>query len=266
MQIGNSNLGFLDKTTSNINKNMSALSSGSKLTSAFSPTANLAIVEKMAAQLKGTDVASNNINDGISMLQTAEGGISQQQAILQDVRELSVRAGNGTLSLSDRDSINNQVSELMKEYDQITLGSSFNGNKLLDGSNPSINLQTGPNEGDMSTINLPDTSSAANGIGAIDLSLTSGATTAIGDLDIALDNLSGARAQIGTYQSAMSSKIDNISQSKINTEEARARISDTDYAKTQSELIKNSILGQSQIAMQIHSRNISSELTISLLK
>jgi flagellin len=266
MQIGNSNLSFLNKTTNDIGKNLNALSSGSKLSSSSINPANLAIVEKMTAQLKGTDEASNNINDGISMLQTAEGGVSQQQQILQDVRELSVRAGNGTLSSSDRDSIGNQVSELMKEYDQITLGSSFNGNSLLDGSTPSIDLQTGPNSGDVSTINLPDTSSATNGVSTIDLSTPAGATAALGSLDTAIDNLSTARAEIGTYQSTMSSKIDNLSQSNVNIAEARSRMADTDYAKTQSELIKNNILSQTQIAMQVHSRNISSQLTMALLK
>lgn len=266
MIIGSSSFGYSNNTTNNISKGINALSSGSKASSGLINPSDLAIIERMTSKILGSDMAKSNINYGISFLQTAEGGISEQQQILQDVRELSVQAGNGTLSASDRDAINNQASQLMEEYNEISLGTTFNGKSLLDGSEMNVKLQTGPDSGDISIINLADTRLATQGLDTLDLSTQEGAGLALDSIDSALENLSSSRAEIGTYKSVMGSKMENLTQGNMNASEARARMQDTDYAKTISELIKDQMLEQAQIAMQVHSRNISSELTMSLLR
>lgn len=263
--LGNYNFSQMNQTSANISKNMNSLSSGNRINSSSDNPADMAMITRMQTQIDGFHMAKRNTSDGISMVQTAEGAMGSQQEILQRVRELSIQASNGSLNQSDRDIINTEAQGLMEEYQHISSETSFNGHKLLDGSESSISLQTGPNSGDQNQVNLSDTSATTLGISPLDLSSQASATAAIADIDTAMDDVSDARSSMGTYQNTLESRIEVLDVSSINAEVSRSRISDVDYAKSVSELIKDQILQQSQLAMFAQAK-ISSERVLSLLK
>lgn len=261
---GNYNFSQMNKTSDAIYKNINSLSSGNRINSSSDNPADMAMITKMQTQIDGFHMAKRNTSDGISMVQTAEGAMGSQEKILQRVRELSVQASNGSLNQSDRDIINNEAQSLMEEYQHIASDTSFNGNKLLDGSTESIILQTGPNAGNQNQINLSDTSAATLNIDPLDLSSQASASASLTQLDDALSKVGDARSSMGTYQNTLTSRIEHLSVSSLNTERAKSRIADVDYAKSVSELIKDQILQQSQLAMFAQAK-ISSERVLSLL-
>ena len=255
----------MNNTSSSISKNINALSSGSRINSSADNPADMAMITKMQTQVDGFHMAKRNTSDGISMVQTAEGALGSQQSILQRVRELSVQASNGSLSQSDRDVINNEAQSLMEDYQQIADDTSFNGHRLLDGSEGSIVLQTGPNSGDTNQVNLSDTSATTLGVSPLDLSSQASASASLSSLDDALSQVSDARSSMGSYQGALETRIEHLNISSLNTERAKSRIADVDYAKNVSELIKDQILQQSQLAMFAQAK-ISSERVLTLLQ
>jgi len=263
--IGSYSFTNLNKTSNDILKNISSLSSGSKINSASDNPSGMAMINRMQTQIDGYSMATKNTNDGISMVQTAEGAMEGQGEILQRIRELSVQSANGTLNPSDRDIINKEAQSLMEEYNKISQDTSFNGNKLLDGSLSSVDLQTGPNTGDTNTISFADTTSANLNLSGLDLSTQASSAISLDTIDQAIEKVSEAKASMGTYQNVLESKVDSLSTSSLNESKARARIADVDYAKEVSDLIKNQILNQSQLAMASQAK-ISSESVLSLLK
>lgn len=255
----------MNQTSSSLFKNINSLSSGNRINSSSDNAADMAIMTKMQSQINGFHMAQRNTSDGISMVQTAEGAMGSQQNILQRVRELTVQAGNGSLNQSDRDMINAEAQGLMEEYNHISSETSFNGHKLLDGSSSSITLQTDPNTGSTNQINLTDTSASAIGVASIDLSSQASASASLTSIDDAMEKVSDARSSMGTYQNTLSSRLENLNVNSTNAEASRSRIADVDYAKSVSELIKDQILQQNQLAMFSQAK-ISSERVLSLLK
>ncbi|WP_281863644.1 flagellin [Planomicrobium okeanokoites] len=219
---------------------MEKLSSGLRINSAKDDAAGLSISEKMRGQIRGLEQASANAQDGISLIQTAEGALGETHSILQRQRELIVQAGNGgTLATEDLDAIKAEIGELNKELTGISSRTEFNGKKLLDGTF-SNDFQIGANIGQ--TLKLDINSAAgtpAKGFSAVDLGVSALApdgTTGQFDTDVklvddAIKLVSAARSNLGANQNRLEHTINNLSNSAENLTSAESRIRDVDYAE-----------------------------------
>ena len=241
-------------------KNMEKLSSGLKINRAGDDAAGLAISEKMRGQIRGLEMASKNAQDGISLIQTAEGALTETHAILQRMRELTVQAGNtGTQQTEDLTAIKDEMDALIEEIDGIGDRTQFNGKTLLDGSfaqgTADLVFQIGANSGQQLTINIDSMKSADLGttvvISAIDV--TDFATTSFDNqlkgIDEAINQVSSQRAKLGAVQNRLEHTINNLGASGENLTAAESRIRDVDMAKEMSEFTKNNILSQASQAM-----------------
>ncbi|MEW4192407.1 flagellin Hag [Bacillus altitudinis] len=241
-------------------KNMEKLSSGLKINRAGDDAAGLAISEKMRGQIRGLEMASKNAQDGISLIQTAEGALTETHAILQRMRELTVQAGNtGTQQTEDLTAIKDEMDALIEEIDGIGDRTQFNGKTLLDGSfaqgTADLVFQIGANSGQQLTVNIDSMKSADLGttvaISAIDV--TDFATTSFDNqlkgIDEAINQVSSQRAKLGAVQNRLEHTINNLGASGENLTAAESRIRDVDMAKEMSEFTKNNILSQASQAM-----------------
>ena len=234
--------------------NVEKLSSGMRVNRAADDAAGLAISEKMRAQIRGLNMASKNTQDAISLVQTAEGGMQTIQDILQRMRELAVQSGSDTNNADlDRDALQAEFDQLMKEIDQITETTEFNERALLDGSAEDIIIQAGANEGQVMTITIKSMSSDGLGItGAtakIDGDGSAARTTTLEALTTAINTVSMARAELGALQNRLEFKVQNLNNQAENIAAAESRIRDADMAQMMTEFTKNNILFQSSTAM-----------------
>ncbi|WP_276322423.1 flagellin [Vreelandella neptunia] len=228
---------------------MQRLSSGLRINSAKDDPAGQAIANRMTAQIKGMTQAIRNTNDGISMVQTAEGSLNQINDNLQRIRELSVQAANGTNSSNDLASIQAEIGQRMEEIDRVAGQSNFNGIGLLNETR-SLNIQVGANAGD--TIAVRFEGMNLQGLGLEGLSVLddgSGSEKPIDRVDEAIKRLDRQRSYMGAVQNRFESVIDGLNNSIVNTSAAQSRIQDADYAKEVSNLIRAQILQQAGIAM-----------------
>ena len=249
-------LNRLNIATNAQSKSMEKLSSGLRINRAGDDAAGLAISEKMRAQIRGLDQASRNAQDGISLIQTAEGALNETHSILQRMRELAVQAANDTNTETDRQELQKEVNQLAQEITRIAKNTEFNTQKLLDGSlsGTGLTFQIGANSGQ--TINLKigamdATTLQVSGVsGGIDISTDAAtATTAIATIDTAIEKVSAERSKLGAYQNRLEHTINNLSTSSENLTAAESRIRDVDMAKEMMEQTKNSILAQAAQAM-----------------
>ncbi|MDO8226895.1 hypothetical protein BSBH6_04284 [Bacillus subtilis] len=254
-------LNTLNRLSSNngaAQKNMEKLSSGLRINRAGDDAAGLAISEKMRGQIRGLDMASKNSQDGISLIQTAEGALTETHSILQRVRELTVQAGNtGTQdATTDLQAIQDEVNNLLDEVDGISQRTAFNGKNLLDGTQTNgFTFQIGANKGQQLTVNIGNMSTAATGLDMLkaDYNVTT-ATAANTDalltkVDSAINKVSSERGKLGAVQNRLEHTINNLSASGENLTAAESRIRDVDMAKEMSEFTKNNILSQASQAM-----------------
>ncbi|MBE9610088.1 flagellin N-terminal helical domain-containing protein [Chitinilyticum piscinae] len=248
------------------NKTLSALASGKRVNSAADDPAASAIIEQFAAQIAGNNQAVRNLNDGISLSQTAEGALSGISDNTQRLRELSVAAGNSTLSASDRQALQAEADQLSQANDDIVRNSQFNGQPLLQGN--SFTLQSGPNTGDRLTINT-DNLSGSQGLastrGRVDLSSPAAASASIDELDGDLQRLSEQRSNLGAVQSRIEAGIGNLQTTAINQAASKSRIGDTDYAAATSRLAQEQIRQQAANAIQVQA-NAQPAQVLSLLR
>ena len=257
----------LDKSSSALAKSLERLSSGQRINSASDDAAGMAIASRMTAQIRGMDAAKRNTQDGISLVQTAEGAMGVQVEQLQRTRELSVQASNGMLSFEDRTKLNTEAVALMDELNKIATETNFNGNKLLDGSIASMIVQVGANATETRDITFVDTTAAtllvagesfataaaasASGTtaGSINLQNVTNASEAITTIDAALDAVQSGRSNMGAYQNRLEQTISNLDVSINNASASRGRIQDADFAKETADMTKNQILAQAGVAM-----------------
>mgnify|MGYP003633257795 CR=1 FL=1 len=228
---------------------MQRLSSGLRINSAKDDPAGQAIANRLTAQIKGMTQAIRNTNDGISMVQTAEGSLNQINDNLQRIRELSVRAANGTNSSNDLVSIQAEIDQRLEEIDRVAVQSKFNGIGLIDESK-SLNIQVGANDGN--SIGVRFESMNLQALGLENLSVLddgTGSEKPIDIMDEAIKRLDRHRSYLGAVQNRFESVIDGLNNSIVNTSAARSRIQDADYAKEVSNLIRAQILQQAGIAM-----------------
>ncbi|MCC0783689.1 flagellin [Clostridioides sp. ES-S-0108-01] len=250
-------------------KSMEKLSSGVRIKRAADDAAGLAISEKMRAQIKGLDQAGRNVQDGISVVQTAEGALEETGNILQRMRTLSVQSSNETNTKEERDKIADELTQLKDEIERISSSIEFNGKKLLDGSSPSIRLQVGANYGTsvsgtsnnnneikVELVNTAEvmknasiTSTTIDAMKADGVSGTDAAKTMVSSLDSALKELNSSRAKLGAQQNRLESTQNNLSNTIENVTAAESRIRDTDVASEMVNLSKMNILVQASQSM-----------------
>jgi len=225
-------------------RTLEKLSSGTRIVRAADDAAGLAISEKLKAQIRGIQQAERNASDGISMIQTAEGGLSEVSSILTRLRELSVQAASDTVGDTERGFTNLEYQNLKQEIERISQVTEFNGKRLLNGQGEEYDFQIGINNDDfMDRIkyNAAATNSTIGSLGVegVDISAKSGAQESLAVLDDAIEMVSGQRAELGAKQNRLSSTIQNLQVSSENLSSANSRIRDTDFA---SETAKNTKL------------------------
>ena len=233
-------------------KNMEKLSSGLRINRAGDDAAGLAISEKMRGQIRGLEMASKNSQDGISLIQTAEGALTETHAILQRMRELTVQAGNtGTQQTEDLTAIKDEMDALVEEIGGISQRTEFNGKKLLDGTvTAGFTFQIGANATQNINVKISSMDAATLGVDAIDVADAAFKfDTEIAKIDKAITSVSSERSKLGAVQNRLEHTINNLGASSENLTAAESRIRDVDMAKEMSEFTKNNILSQASQAM-----------------
>jgi flagellin len=228
------------------------LSTGLRIATAADDAAGLAISERLRAQVRSLEQANRNANDGISMAQTAEGALNEVGDIMTRLRELAVQAGNGTLSATDRNTLQAEFGSLVAEVDRIARSTDFNGIKLLDGSQTAVTFQVGSGTTagvDTIDMQLGSAKAADLGIAALDVGSTGNPTAAITAIDAAIDSVSSLRGRLGAVQNRLDSTIRTVGVQVENLSAAESRIRDVDVAAETANLTRNQILQQACIAM-----------------
>jgi flagellin len=292
----------LRTNTMNLERNIEHLSTGYRINRAADDAAGLSIANKLTTQVRGLEKAMQNAGDGISLIQTAEGGLGIIQENLQRIRELVVQGINGTNGESEKAAIQREINERVQIIDDIAKATKFNNNALLIGGT-SRTLQTGYANGETTTIALTAGSATATGIdidvtfqavggltdagqlsegntsgfalneisvGSTSVAAKDGSTTTvtsngIGEIDTMIDNISRMRSYLGAMQNSLESKVDYLDTARENAMASRSRIQDVDVAKESSILAKNQILQQSAAAM-LAQANAQPQIALQLLK
>jgi flagellin len=232
-----------------INKSMSQLASGSRINIAADDAAGLAISERLKAGIRSARQANRNANDGISMVQTAEGGLNEIGNIITRMRELGIQASSDTVGETERSFINEEILQLKEEVQRIASVTTWGTTKLLDGSTPQFDFQVGiynnPEE-DRITFDAARNNASLDNLGLAGLDYTSkeGAQSALSMLDDAQTNVNGMRANLGALQNRLTSTVDNLGIMEENMSASNSRIRDTDVAQASSEMTRNNILLQ----------------------
>ena len=261
----------LNSTNKALQGNIAKLSSGFRINSAADDAAGLAVSEEMKSDIRSLGQASRNANDAISMVQTAEGALSQVHDILGRMRELSVQANSDGINNEQRAHVDTEFQALAAEINDISSQSRFNGTSLLDGT-LNASFQVGIESTDtlsiavsqgFSTADLEDAGSTTN-LGAVDLTSTTNAVTAMSVLDNAISVVSETRAGLGASQNRLESKIENLSVSRENLEAANSRIRDVDVASEMASMTKNQILMQAGSSMLAQANSLP-QTALSLL-
>ena len=255
----------LTTVTGRLTGNYARLSSGLRVATAADDAAGLAISERMRSQIRSYGAAARNAQDGISLVQTAEGALNEASNILTRMRELSVQAANGTLSDTDRDTINQEVSALISELDRIANSTNFNGIPLLDGTSTTTSIQVGLNSGEVIDVALQDTTSATLGVDGVDVSTSTDASDALSAIDDAIDSVNTTRGSMGAAQNRLTSSYTSILNARENLSAAESRIRDVDVASETADLSRNSIMQQAAVSV-LAQANVQPQLALRLLQ
>ncbi|HEY4600598.1 MAG TPA: flagellin Hag [Cerasibacillus sp.] len=247
-----------------VQNSLEKLSSGLRINKAGDDAAGLAISEKMRGQIRGLEMATKNSQDAISLIQTAEGALTETHAILQRMRELAVQAGNVGTQEKDTDlqAIQDEINNLVAEIDGISERTAFNGKKLIDGSFASgtdLVFQIGANENQSLAVNINSMSASGLGVSGLDVlafgdatdksGLDSAVSGVLSKIDTAINSVSTERSNLGAVQNRLEHTINNLGASQENLTAAESRIRDVDMAKEMMEFTKNNILTQAAQAM-----------------
>jgi flagellin len=270
----------LSTSQSSLATSMQRLSSGLRVNSAKDDAAGLAISERMTAQVRGMNVAIRNANDGISLVQTAEGALSKVGDSLQRMRELAVQSRNSTNSSSDKDSLDKEFGELAKEIQRVIGGTTFNGQNVIGSNAGTLTIQVGANTQSDDNIDLVTTNMGAaaeitsvagtDNTGNSRASIGSAAnSTAVGtvidNIDKAIDFVNSQRATLGASQNRFDAVISNLQVSVENQSAARSRITDADFASETANLSRSQILQQAGNAMVAQANQLPQQV-LSLLR
>ena len=255
----------LSTVTGRLQGNYTRLSSGLRIATAADDAAGLAISERMRSQIRSYSAAGRNAQDGISLVQTAEGAMNEVSNILSRMRELAIQASNGTLSTTDRTTIDAEVDQLIEELDRISSSTEFNGIALLDGSTATASIQVGINSGEIIDITLQDTSTTTLAVNAVDLTTAAGAAAALGAIDTAIDTVNTSRGEMGAAQNRLQSAVASIANARENLSSAESRIRDVDVANETADLTRNSIMQQAAVSV-LQQANTQPQIALSLLQ
>jgi flagellin len=270
----------LSSTQGSFFKAIEQLSSGLRINKAADDAAGLAVSEKLKNQVRGLNQAQRNAQDGISLLQTAEGALNETHSLLGRMRELAVQSSNDTLTNDDRLHIQDEVNALLSEVDRISNATQFNkislltGNGVITGLNLHIGANVEPTTPDGSNqikVRISASGTTSLGVdviatsGAVSLTTQSGANSAISALDAAIETVSTTRGQIGAYQNRLDSMINSLGVASENAGAANSRIRDADVAKSVSEMVRTQILQQSTMAV-LAQANQAPQMALQLLK
>lgn len=257
------NLGAVSQRLSG---NFARLSSGLRISAASDDAAGLGISERMRSQIRSLGASARNTQDGISLVQTAEGALGEASNILSRMRELAVQASNGTLSDDDRTTIGTEVDSLIEELDRIADTTTFNGVELLSGgATTQASIQVGINEGDTIAVNLQDTTTATLGVSTVDVSSDTAAAGALADIDDAITTLNTARGSLGSTQNRLTSAFASIQNARENLSASESRIRDVDVAFETADLTRNTILQQASVSV-LSQANVQPQLALRLLQ
>jgi len=251
----------LSATSDRMQKSMARLSSGYRINTAADDAAGLAISEKLRAQIGGLAQANSNAQDGISLVQTAEGQMNEVHSMLQRVRDLAVQYKNGTLSTDDRTAIQSEVNQLGSEIERIGNSAAFNGISLLANSG-TITFQVGANDGDAIAVS---TISLGTAVASSVFSLSVSGSTDISQIDDAINSVSAQRATFGAVQNRLEHTINNLSTYQENLTASESQIRDVDMASEMVEFTKDQILQQAGTSMLSQANQLPNSV-LSLLR
>ena len=252
-------------TTSAQAKSSEKLSSGYKINRAADDAAGLAISEKLRSQIRGLNQASDNCQDGISLIQTAEGALNETHSILQRLNELAVKSSTDTNTSEDRGYIQQEVAALTTEITRISTDTEFNKMKLLSGGIKNFKLQVGANAGQEIEFSISNMSAKALSVSGLSMSTQAKASTAITTLASAIKSVSNQRSQLGALQNRLEHTIANLDTAAENAQSSESTIRDTDMASEMVNYSKNNILAQAGQSM-LAQANQSSQGVLSLLQ
>ena len=254
----------LNGVTGALSKSTEKLSSGYKINRAGDDAAGLSISEKMRSQIRGLNKASSNAQDGISLIQVAEGALNETHSILQRMNELATQAANDTNTSKDRTAIQQEVNQLTSEINRIQSTTQFNTMNLLDGTFTGKNLQVGSLSGQSIGISIGNMNASTLGVSGLKVSSFSQAGTSMSKIQAAIDKVSTQRSKLGALQNRLEHTINNLDTTAENTQSAESRIRDTDMAAEMVQYSKNNILSQAGQSM-LAQANQSNQGVLSLL-
>jgi len=266
----------LSKTQRAMQANLGRLSSGLRINTAGDDAAGLAISEKLKSQIRSMSQAERNANDGVSLLQTAEGAMNEVSGILTRMRELAVQSANATVGTTERGFLDDEFASLTAEIDRIAEVTEFNGTSLLDGSVATgglsfqVGIQATTNDSisvsleDMHATALGNATGVTGGLSALDISSVTGAQDALAVIDQAISDVSDRRAGLGSVQNRLQITISNLSSARENLAAANSRIRDVDVAEETASMTRNNILMQAGVAVLAQANQLPS-MALSLI-
>jgi len=258
----------LASVTTRLEGNFQRLASGLRIASASDDPAGLGISERMRAQLKSLAQAARNGQDGVSLVQTAEGALNEATANLSRMRELAIAAANGTLNTGDRATVDAEFQALITEIDRIADTTTFNGVNLLnDTSSGTIDIQIGTEQNQAISLSLADMSDSGLGLtsATFDLTTVTNATASLDTIDAAITSVTSVRGDFGAAQNRLLSAIRSINNAQQNLAAAESRIRDVDVAFETADLTRNTILQQAATSV-LSQANLQPQIALSLLQ
>ena len=225
---------------------MTQLTSGQRINRTADDAAGAAIVQALSAQINSSDMGYRNANDGIGLLQTADGALEGYTQGLQRMRELALQAANGTLNASQRQMLQEEFNQIRTELGRMAESTDFNGRKLLN-QDQQLNIQMGDSQ---ATLDLKDVRPQTLGLDTLDITNPANALSALDALDTTLSSIAENRAQLGAQQNGLVSAATNLQTQRVNELAARSQINDADMARAVADLTRNQVLQQAWLAMQ----------------
>ena len=239
----------LGMNNNQVSKSLEKLASGYRINRAGDDAAGLAISESMKAQIKGLEAASSNSQDAISLVQTAEGALTEVHDMLNRMVELATKAANGTYTDDQRGNYQDEITQLQEEIDRIATSTKFNDTVLLDGTFQNKNMQVGTSATETISVSISGMQTDDLGVSGVNVSSQTGANAAIEDINDAIKTVSKTRSGLGAMQNRLEHTINNLDTTAENLSAANSRIRDTDMAKEMMKYTQTNVLVQSAQAM-----------------
>ncbi len=259
----------LSRSDRNLQERLDSIASALRINSSDDDAAGLAISEKLRGQIRGDNQALQNIQDGISLIQTAEGGSQQIQENLQRIRELSLRAANDSLGQQEREAIQAEVDQITEEIDRLSDTVEFNGRNLLNGdisqSNGGAQIQAGSNRGETVNVTVEAQDASSLGVSGVDVTSRNGAENAVETVTGSINQVSTDRASLGAQENRLQEAIDFVQIEEQNQQAAESRIRDADLAQETTGLAQSRIRLQAGTSTLAQANNLSGQTALQLL-